>query len=166
MVSFRLRDTEGRDREFLTEMLVEAADWRPSSRPDPLRRQRALAEEKVARYVADWPRSGDSGLIAEDAGRRPIGACWLRLFTAAEPAYGFVSAEVPELAIGVAGTWRGRGVGGSLLRGVIERAKTAGHGGVSLSVDLDNPAKRLYESAGFVVVEARASAVTMVLTLD
>jgi ribosomal protein S18 acetylase RimI-like enzyme len=47
---------------------------------------------------------------------------------------------------------RGQGIGGALLRDVIEWAAADGKG-VSIHVEKVNPAKRLYERLGFVVVE-------------
>ena len=56
-------------------------------------------------------------MVAE-AGGLPVGAAWLRFFPADDPGYGFVSADVPELSIGVAVLWRGRGIGRALLRAI------------------------------------------------
>jgi GNAT superfamily N-acetyltransferase len=47
---------------------------------------------------------------------------------------------------------RGQGIGEAILRDVIEWASTAGKG-VSIHVEKINPAKRLYQRLGFVVVE-------------
>ena len=48
-----------------------------------------LAEPALARYVKDWPRDGDFGLVAEDA-TRPVGAAWWRTFSKLDPGYGFI----------------------------------------------------------------------------
>lgn len=165
-VTFSLREAKPEDGDFLIEMLVEAADWQHTQIDPPKRREMAFAAEKVARYIADWPRPGDWGVIAEDERAQPIGACWLRLFTAQEPAYGFVAADVPELAIGTVKAWRGRGVGRAMLREVVRGAKESGFAQLSLSVDHDNPAVRLYAAEGFVVYESRPTAATMIRPLN
>lgn len=41
--------------------------------------------------------------------------------------------------------YRGRGLGGTIMKAALERAE----GGVALHVEADNPAKRLYERLGF-----------------
>src|SRR5216683_4225921 len=57
-----------------------------------------LREPAIARYVEEWGiRSGDSGLIALVDGA-PVGAAWLRCFSASEPGYGFVDERTPELS--------------------------------------------------------------------
>lgn len=150
------------DADFLTDMLIEAADWQFEGERTPERRERVLADEKAALYVTDWRRAGDLGVVAVDEDDRPVGACWSRLFSADAPAYGFVAADVPELAIGVVRQWRGKGLGRTLLRELLDRTRAAGYTRVSLAVDTDNPAKRLYTGEGFVVTETRPTAVTMV----
>ena len=91
-------------------------------------------------------------MIAESDGE-PIGAAWLRFLPAADPGYGFVAA-LPELTIGVAARWRGRGAGRALLRAVADQARSAGIGRISLSVERKNYARQLYLSEGYQVVDA------------
>ena len=62
-------------------------------------------------------------------------------------------------------SWRGRGVGRSLLGALIARARAEGHAALSLSVEVDNPALRLYEHAGFTRVGQVGNAWTMRLDL-
>lgn len=47
---------------------------------------------------------------------------------------------------------RGRGIGERLLGNVLERSRAAGHRRVLLDLYADNPAQRLYERMGFVVI--------------
>ncbi len=96
-------------------------------------------------------RETDLGVIAE-AGSEPAGAAWVRFFPADDPAYGFVGPDVPEVTIGVAAAWRGRGVGRTLLRAIAATAAEAGIGRISLSVERKNFARGLYLSEGFAVV--------------
>lgn len=97
-------------------MLGEAAVWRPD-RATPTATE-VMADPRYARYLAGWPRPGDVGLIAEQGG--PVGAAWYRTFTEADPGYGFVAEDVPELAMAVVASHRGQGVGRLLLSGLIE----------------------------------------------
>jgi ribosomal protein S18 acetylase RimI-like enzyme len=48
--------------------------------------------------------------------------------------------------------FRRQGIARSLLRALLERAQLRGYPALSLSVAPDNPARRLYESEGFVKV--------------
>lgn len=149
------------DADFLADMLVEAANW-----PSHVDRTKVdtLADPAIAHYVAGWPRANDLGVVAVD-GDRPVGAAWLRFFTEVEPAYGFVRADVPELAIGVVADQRGRGVGRTLLRALADAARSAGIERISLSVERANRAIELYRAAGYRTVSSRDHADTMVLDL-
>jgi GNAT superfamily N-acetyltransferase len=149
--SWIIRRAAAEDGEFLADMLVEAVNW--SSEWKPKSRRRVLAAPRTARYIASWPRDTDLGVIAE-AGAEPVGAAWVRFFPADDPAYGFVDPDVPELTIGVSASWRGRGVGRTLLRAVAASAAEAGIGRISLSVERKNFARGLYLSEGYAVVDA------------
>ena len=149
--SWSIRRAAAGDGEFLADMLVEAVNWSPEWKPKS--RRRVLADPRTARYIAGWPRDTDLGVIA-GAGREPVGAAWVRFFPASDPAYGFVSPDVPELTIGVTASWRGRGVGRALLRAIAASAAEAGIGRISLSVERKNFARRLYLSEGYAVADA------------
>lgn len=157
-----LRPAVAQDLEFLTEMLVEAVNWRPGRH---FSRERVMSDVASAHYVAGWPGTGDLGTVAEAAGV-PVGAAWLRSLPAESPGYGFVAADIPELSMAVVAAWRRQGVGRVLLRAVVAQARAAGRTGVSLSVERDNPARDLYSSEGFRTVRSDRDSDTMLVTLD
>src|SRR5262249_49302871 len=106
----------------------------------------------------------DEGVVAE-RDSRPVGAAWYRRFSAAAPGYGFLDEATPEISIAVTPDARGRGVGTALLQALCDRARGEGLHALSLSVERDNPAIRLYLRAGFVEVEGTADACTMRIDL-
>jgi GNAT superfamily N-acetyltransferase len=148
--SWSIRRATAGDGEFLADMLTAAVNWSPEWKPKS--RRRVLSDPHTARYIAGWPRDTDLGVVAE-AGSAPVGAAWVRFFPAGAPAYGFVRQDIPELTIGVAASWRGRGVGRALLRAIAASVAAAGIGGISLSVERKNFARGLYLSEGFTVVD-------------
>lgn len=157
--AFTSRRAVQTDAKFLGDMLVEAANWRAGGlRP----RHEVLASAEHRRYLVGWKRTADDGLVAIDPDDVPIGAAWYRMLPQNEPGLGFVGVAVPELIIGVHPLWRARGVGRSLLRGVVELAGSQGHARISLSVERDNFARNLYRAEGFSVVESTGSRETMV----
>ena len=117
-------------------------------------------EQPVYRYVYNWGRPGDAGVLALDEGF-PVGAAWYRLFSADQPGYGFVDEQTPELAIAVVPSRRGHGHGRELLEGLLERARSEGHTALSLSVERDNPAIKLYERFGFRTVREERNTLVM-----
>ncbi len=100
-------------------------------------------------------------IVAEDG--PPVGAAWLRLLPEQDPGYGFVDEQTPELSIGVAPSHRGRGIGSLLLEALIEAAREQRYHALSLSVEPDNPARRLYERHGFRVIGTVDGSLTMLL---
>ena len=156
-----VRPATSNDGSFLQQTLALAADWRP----DASRRSLAeiMNEPALAHYIAGWPAEGDVGFVAEDAG--PVGAAWWRFFSREDPGYGFVDESIPELSIGVVEAARGRGVGTMLLRALIDEARRSGLAALSLSVERENAAVRLYERLGFVTIGPTAGSLAMVLKL-
>ena len=143
----RIRELESADADFLGVMLYEAVYWDPAKKRLPA--EFVLAHPALTIFHAGWGRRGDAGLIAE-VDDHPAGVVWYRLFTEAEHGQGFVDEATPELAISVADGHRGQGIGGALMEAINDRARAEGFERISLSVDADNPAKRLYARLGYV----------------
>ncbi len=120
-----------------------------------------LEEPCLRRYFEDWGRAGDLGFYA---GRSPlpIGAAWVRLWPENDEGFGFVAREIPELTMAVRPEDRNRGIGTRLLDRLIAAAKPA-YPGLSLSVADGNPARRLYERAGFRAAREAGDSLVMVL---
>jgi RsiW-degrading membrane proteinase PrsW (M82 family)/ribosomal protein S18 acetylase RimI-like enzyme len=158
-----LRPATVADLDFLTEMLVEAANWDGAR---GVTRARAEADPHSWRYLAGWQRPTDFGVIASD-GTQPIGAAWARFGTSRDAGYGHVTDDVPELTIAVSPAVRGRGVGRMMLTALVDSAGDLGLPGISLSVeDGNHAARKLYEDAGFVVVGRNGNSDTLLLTLQ
>jgi ribosomal protein S18 acetylase RimI-like enzyme len=146
-------------------MLYEAVYWRDDGAEERPPLDSVLSNPQSARYVENWGRPGDIAVVAFDRNNEPIGATWVRSFSAAAPGHGYVGDDVPELAIGVFPEFRRQGVGSLLLGSLIAHARAAGIRALSLSVERDNPARELYRRHGFVVDHADNGADTMLLVL-
>lgn len=160
-MTLTVRSATATDAPFLTEMLVAAAYWRADGPEGTV--EDVMASPSLAHYIEGWPRPGDQGVVALD--ERPVGAAWMRYFPDDDPGFGFVDAATPEVGMGVLKDQRGRGVGGHLLTALIEVAREANLETLSLSVESDNYARRLYERVGFRTVSTVGDSVTMLLRL-
>ena len=148
----QLRSAVSADEAFLREMLYLAIFVPPGDVPPPLD---ILDGPGVAHYVDGFgTRRGDVGFIAVVTA--PLGAVWLRRFTSEDPGYGFVDEDTPELSMAVVADQRGNGIGTALLERIVDEEPR-----ISLSVDDRNPARRLYERFGFVVVGRDGHSLTM-----
>lgn len=135
-----LRDATADDQQFVTVMLYEALFVPPGEPPFPTE---IVDQPDIAPYHVDvGRRPGDVGLVAEFEGES-VGAAWVRRFHG----YGYVDDGTPEFTIAVAEAFRGRGIGDALMSALFDRVPRC-----SLSCDRRNPAMRLYERHGFVIV--------------
>ena len=158
----RIRELAPADAEFLGAMLYEAVYWDPAKERLPI--EFVLAHPQLSIFHEGWGRPGDAGLVAELDGE-PVGVVFYRRFTEAVHGEGFVDEATPELAIAVADGRRGHGIGAALMEAMHERARADGLERLSLSVDADNPAKRLYARLGYVEHEPDDGLGRMILTL-
>ena len=159
---FTFRPLSPADEPFLWEMLYQAI-YVPPDTPPP---DRSIIEHPdLARYVLGWGRIDDCGVIAIDQDtNEPVGAAWLRLMTGTEQGYGFVDDRTPELSVAVLPEYRGHKVGTRMILQLLQIARTM-YSEVSLSVSMDNPARRLYERLGFEAVSRDETSLTMKIDL-
>jgi GNAT superfamily N-acetyltransferase len=117
----------------------------------------------VYRYVQNWGRPGDAGVLALD-GAHPAGAAWYRLFTERQPGFGFIDERTPELTLAVVPARRGRGTGREMLNALLDRARVDGYDAISLSAAKEQTS--YYGGFGFQAVHETPYAVTMRLPLS
>jgi ribosomal protein S18 acetylase RimI-like enzyme len=161
------RPARVRDAAFILQMLFAAGTQKDAPGSEEEMDEYLAQDPGVPRYVEGWGRPGDAGLIMEDDGT-PVGAAWYRLFTEAEPGFGFVGSDVPEFGIALLSDHRDRGLGRRLLEELLELARSQGYTRVSLSVAPDNArARHVYAAMGFTEVAIDEEGYsTMVLSLD
>jgi GNAT superfamily N-acetyltransferase len=157
-----IRELRPDELEFLGEMLYAALDWRGDGSLPP--REYVLEHPAAAIYHRGWGRRGDAALVAEEDGR-PIGLAWCRLFTDDEHGEGYLDEQTPEVAVAVVEDARGRGVGRALVEALHARLRAGGYARASISVDLENPSRRLAESFGYLEVVPGHEHGLMVLNL-
>ena len=148
-LSYSVRPAAQGDEPILWDMLYFAANMAEDGATSS---EAARTHPYLAEYVAGWGRPGDIGLIAASADGQALGAAWARRLGGPEKRYAAVAEGVPELAIAVQPGAVGRGIGGALLGALLEMARGQ-YPAIALSVRESNPARRLYERHGFVVVD-------------
>lgn len=120
---------------------------------------------EVAAYIEEWGKPDDLCLVAVQD-QRLVGAVWTRIIAGEIRGYGNIDSRTPEFSIGVLDNYRGRGVGGQLMRHMLVPLRGRGYTEASLSVQKSNPALRLYERLRFRKVTDLDEEIVMVYDLS
>lgn len=139
---------------FLYEAIFVPSGMQPPSRD-------ILADPQLQVYVQDFGKqTGDFGLFAEVEGVI-AGAVWARIMED----YGYIDNETPSLAIALYKEYRGKGVGTALLQAMLKLLQEHGYEQVSLAVQKENYAVKLYTACGFRVYRESEEEYIMVRSL-
>ena len=136
-----IRIIEPSDYPLLEEFLYHAIWVPPDTAPLP---RDIIYEPDIFVYIDGFGGRDDFGFVAEQD-NRVVGAAWARIISA----FGYIDDETPELALSVLPEYRGGGIGSLLLTHLLDLLCQRGYYRVSLSVQKENPAVRLYLRLGF-----------------
>lgn len=129
-------------------------------RPKP---ERAILEKPLLKlYYQDFGQGEADLAMVACVGLYVVGACWCRKIRD----YGYISADIPSLAIAVNSDFRGLGLGKKLLKALFEEAGKQGYPALSLSVQRANPAFALYLSMGFRIYRETLEEIIMIKDLE
>ena len=155
MIIRRLRPDETESlRDFLYEAIFIPEGVEPPSRE-------IIERPELKIYYEDFGTgSADYCLVAEEDGR-VAGAVWTRIMND----YGHVDDGTPSFAISLYREYRGRGIGTQLMRQMLDLLREEGYRQASLAVQKANYAVRMYEKAGFRIVDENDEEYIMVCEL-
>src|SRR3954466_15090111 len=121
LLASTIRPAVSTDEPILWDMLFYAANMAEDGATSS---EAAKAHPYLAEFVFGWGRPGDLGVIAiATVDGRALGAAWLRRLSGPEKRYAAVAENVPELAIAVAPSAIGQGIGGALLGALLAQAR-------------------------------------------
>lgn len=146
------------DQPFITDMLYQAI-YIPEGQEKPS--FDIVNDPKLIKYHECIGKSSDLGVIALDDDKS-IGAAWLRCFDEENKGWGYVSSDIPEMSMAIDYGYRNHGIGRRLLTELLDASKDV-YPNISLSVDIDNYAYKLYLDMGFEVVGITDNSATMLL---
>jgi ribosomal protein S18 acetylase RimI-like enzyme len=136
-ISFRPETDD--DREFLYRLYVSTREQEMRMVPWPDEQKSSFLRMQFNAQTTHYKKNytdADYSIILVDG--KPAGRLYLHQQTR----------DLRIMDIVLAPEWRGSGIGTMLLREIMDRAGTAGDS-VSIHVERDNPAMRLYERLGF-----------------
>lgn len=143
-MKYKIRKMKAEEYDLLNDFLYEAI-FVPDGAKPPEKSILQLPELQV--YTDDFGGSPHDRAFVAEAEGKIVGAAWARIMKD----YGHMDDQTPSLAISLYKEYRGMGIGTALLKSLMMDLKAAGYERVSLSVQKDNYAVKMYEKAGFTV---------------
>ena len=153
-----IRKIQKQEYPLLDNFLYEAIFIPEGIEPPP---KSIISSPELQVYVERFEESKDDwGLVAEVDGKI-VGAVWVRSMND----YGHIDAETPSLAISLYKDYRGFGIGTAMMKEILALLKSHGYSRVSLSVQKDNYAAKMYLKIGFEIVKENEEEYIMVYYL-
>lgn len=145
-MDYRIREMEKDEYPLLKNFLYEAI-YIPEGEKIPDKSIVNLSELQI--YYKDFGSFKDDIALAADVKDKVIGAAWVRIMDD----YGHIDNETLSLAMSLFKEYRNLGIGTVLLNELLSELKIRGYLKVSLSVQKDNYAQKMYKKAGFKVIK-------------
>ena len=157
-MDYTIREIQKQEYPLLDNFLYEAIFIPEGIEPPP---KTIITSPELQVYVERFGESiDDLGLVAEVDGK-VVGAVWVRIMND----YGHIDDETPSLAISLYKEYRGFGIGTAMMKEILALLKSHGYSRVSLSVQKDNYAAKIYLKIGFEIVRENEEEYIMVCYL-
>ena len=157
-MEYTIRKIQKQEYPLLDNFLYEAIFIPEGIEPPP---KTIITSPELQVYVERFEESKDDwGLVAEVDGKI-VGAVWVRIMND----YGHIDDETPSLAISLYKEYRGFGIGTAMMKEILALLKSHGYSRVSLSVQKDNYAAKMYLKIGFEIVRENEEEYIMVYYL-
>lgn len=158
MVEYLIRKISQEEYGVLEDFLYEAI-FIPKGVPAPPRSILKAPELQV--YTAGFGKKKDDlGFVAE-ADKKIIGAVWTRIMQD----YGHIDEKTPSFAIALYKEYRNLGIGTAMMKEMLRLLKQQGYKRASLAVQKANAAVRMYQRAGFKIIQEKDEEYIMVYEL-
>lgn len=153
-----IRSMSKREVPLLIDFLYEAIFQREQ---EPRLSRTVLQDPSIWMYIDSFGVKEDDHCLVAELNDIIVGVIWVRRIHA----YGYLDDHTPELAMSVYPEYRGKGIGNRLLQEMLKFLKDKRYTQVSLSVEKDNYAAKMYKNLGFHVVEEKGNDYLMVKKL-
>lgn len=162
MENVSIREMNASEYFLLEDFLYEAIFQRDEMNLLP---RSVIKQPELSIFIDDFGKKDDHCLVAECDGK-VIGAVWTRILSGDVKGFGNINDKTPEFAISIYKEYRGRGVGTTLMKSMLQLLKSNGYLKASLAVQKDNFAVTMYRAVGFEIVAELEEEFLMVCTLN
>ncbi|NMA67349.1 MAG: GNAT family N-acetyltransferase [Clostridiaceae bacterium] len=157
-MKYTIRELKQTETYLLNDFLYEAIFVPDGIDPPP---KTIIHQPELQVYVENFgSREGDLALVAEVEGMI-VGAVWVRIMND----YGHIDDETPSLAISLYTDYRNYGIGTDMMFRMINKLRSKGYSKVSLAVQKNNYAVKMYKKVGFDIVDKNDEEYIMVCRL-
>ena len=154
-MNYTIRELSINERDVLKTFLYHAIYIPEGITPPPFE---IINQPELQVYIKGFgEQDGDICLVAE-CDSKIVGAVWVRIMND----YGHVSNDMPSLAISLLPEYRGKGIGTALMKLMLKTISEQGYKGISLSVQKQNYAAKMYQKLGFKTIEDKDEELIMV----
>lgn len=162
MLDYKIRAIKSTEIELLKDFSYEAIFQRDETNLEP---KEVIYKPEIKVFYEGFGKKDDFCLVAEVEGK-VIGAVWTRILSGEVKGFGNIDEYTPEFAISVYKEFRNMGIGTALMKNMLQLLKKQGYTRTSLAVQKDNYAVKMYQNAGFIIVEELKEEFIMVCNLD
>ena len=141
-MDYHIRPLEKRDYTLLPNFLYETI-YVPKGRKKPSKKILDMPELRL--YTHGFGQNDSDFGFAAEWKQHVIGTVWARIMKG----YSHINKDIPSLVLSISASHRGKGLGTRLLKKLMKEAKLIGYPALSLSVQVSNPARFLYQKLGF-----------------
>ena len=145
-MNYRIREINESEYPLLDVFLYEAVFIPAGTEAPP---KSIIVSPDLQVYVSGFGKEKEDRCLVAEAGNKVVGAVWTRIMND----YGHIDDDTPSLAISVYKEYRGMGIGTSLMKDMCSLLQKHGCRQVSLSVQKENYAAKMYQNLGFRVVK-------------
>lgn len=161
-MNYIIRPLKQSEIYILSDFLYEAIFQKDNTSPLP---KEIINKPELNIFIKDFGKPDDYCLVAE-VDNKIIGAVWSRVLSGEVKGYGNIDNTTPELAISIYKQYRNKGIGTDLMKGILKLLKEKGYKRVSLSVQKDNYAVKIYKAVGFKTFKETEEEYIMVCSLN
>ena len=158
-----IREIRTEELDILDELMYQSIYQPEGSKPIP-REVTKIPEVNI--YIDAFGSKKDDYCLVAELEERIIGAVWVRILADEIKGYGNIDDQTPEFAISLFKEYRNKGIGTLLMQKMIEYLKGKGYAQISLSVQKQNNAVRMYQNLGFEIIRENEEDYLMVLKLN
>ena len=156
---YSIREIRTQEIPLLEDFLYEAIFMPEGVNPPP---RSIVKNEDLQVYIQNFGLFPDDRCLVAETEGKIVGAVWSRIMQD----YGHIADDTPSLAMSLYKEYRNQGIGTELLRQMLQLLRREGYEKVSLSVQKENYAAKMYLKAGFVVVKETQEEYIMVCDLN